>query len=159
MGESYVSIPQRKKNGRMMLEFIKNGPLVYSTIEENSQVRDKKYAELTEQEKLQDDCDVQALNIVLQGNASSSRGNNAAGQARVVKCYNCRVKDIWQNSVLSQKGQRILHDPGIPDGQAIQTTIPQNTAFQTDDLDAYDSDCDYICLTPTKAETRGVTEN
>ncbi|GJV81263.1 hypothetical protein Tco_1517133 [Tanacetum coccineum] len=28
---------------------------------------DKKYAELTEQEKLQDGCDVQALNIVLQG--------------------------------------------------------------------------------------------
>ncbi|GKD22683.1 copia protein [Tanacetum coccineum] len=84
------------KNGRMMLESIKNGPL------------------------LQDDCDVQATNIVLQGlppdvyalvnhsqsakdiwervkllmkgakeNATSSRGNNAAGQARVVKCYNC----------------------------------------------------------------------
>ncbi|GKD73335.1 hypothetical protein Tco_1331617, partial [Tanacetum coccineum] len=56
-----------KKNGRMMLESIQCGPLVYPTIEENGQVRDKKYAELTEQEKLQDDCDVQALNIVLQG--------------------------------------------------------------------------------------------
>ncbi|GKB27192.1 hypothetical protein Tco_0866593 [Tanacetum coccineum] len=29
--------------------------------------RKKKYAELTEQEKLQDDCDVQATNIILQG--------------------------------------------------------------------------------------------
>nr|GEV39341.1 integrase, catalytic region, zinc finger, CCHC-type, peptidase aspartic, catalytic [Tanacetum cinerariifolium] len=29
-------------------------------------------------------------------------------------------------------------DPGNPDGQAIQTTIPQNVAFQTDDLDPYD---------------------
>ncbi|GJS41065.1 retrovirus-related pol polyprotein from transposon TNT 1-94 [Tanacetum coccineum] len=53
-----------KKNGRMMIESIENGPLVYSTIEENGQIRNKKY---TEQEKLQDDCDVQALNIVLQG--------------------------------------------------------------------------------------------
>ncbi|GJS18927.1 hypothetical protein Tco_0413399 [Tanacetum coccineum] len=59
------------------------------------------------------------------GRVTSSKGNIAAGQARVVKCYNCQ-------------------DPRIPDGQAIQTTIPQNAAFQTDDLDAYDSDCDDI---------------
>ncbi|GJT99357.1 retrovirus-related pol polyprotein from transposon TNT 1-94 [Tanacetum coccineum] len=56
-----------KKNGRMMLEFIETGPLVYPTIEENGEIRPKKYAELSEQEKLQDDYDVQALNIVLQG--------------------------------------------------------------------------------------------
>nr|GEX55655.1 hypothetical protein [Tanacetum cinerariifolium] len=34
--------------------------------------------------------------------------------------------------------------PRIPDGQEIQTTIPKNAAFRTDDLDAYDSDCDDI---------------
>ncbi|GKC55052.1 hypothetical protein Tco_1077797 [Tanacetum coccineum] len=56
-----------KKNGRLAIESIKNGPLVDPTIEENGQVCNKKYAELTEQEKLQDGCDVQALNIVLQG--------------------------------------------------------------------------------------------
>ncbi|GJY87153.1 hypothetical protein Tco_0501781 [Tanacetum coccineum] len=33
----------------------------------NGAIRPKKYAELSKQEKLQDDCDVQALNIVLQG--------------------------------------------------------------------------------------------
>ncbi|GKC00056.1 hypothetical protein Tco_0986192 [Tanacetum coccineum] len=51
------------KNGRMMLKSIENVPLVYSTIEENGQIRKKKYAELTDQEKLQDGCDVQATNI------------------------------------------------------------------------------------------------
>ncbi|GKD74916.1 hypothetical protein Tco_1333198 [Tanacetum coccineum] len=56
-----------KKKGRMMLESIKNGPLVYPTIEENGQISNKKYAELTEQENLQDDYDVQETNIVLQG--------------------------------------------------------------------------------------------
>ncbi|GKE36036.1 hypothetical protein Tco_1455358 [Tanacetum coccineum] len=56
-----------KKNGRMMLESIENGPLVYPTIEENGAIRPKKYTEHSEQEKLQDDYDVQALNIVLQG--------------------------------------------------------------------------------------------
>nr|GEU97077.1 hypothetical protein [Tanacetum cinerariifolium] len=56
------------------------------------------------------------------GNATSSRGNTTSGQARVVKCYNCQ-------------------DLGIPVGQA-QTIIPHNAAFQTEDLDTYDSDCD-----------------
>ncbi|GJU23052.1 hypothetical protein Tco_1156394 [Tanacetum coccineum] len=35
-------------------------------------------------------------------------------------------------------------DPGIPDDQAAQTTIPNTTAFQTKDLDVYDSDCDDV---------------
>ncbi|GJY10274.1 hypothetical protein Tco_0378459 [Tanacetum coccineum] len=35
-------------------------------------------------------------------------------------------------------------DPGILDGQAAQKTIPNNVAFQTKDLDAYDSDCDDV---------------
>ncbi|GKF49708.1 hypothetical protein Tco_0142959, partial [Tanacetum coccineum] len=56
-----------KKNGIMMLESIENGPLVYPTVKEDGQIRKKKYAELTEQEQLQDDCDVQVTNIVLQG--------------------------------------------------------------------------------------------
>nr|GEY83498.1 hypothetical protein [Tanacetum cinerariifolium] len=51
----------------MMLESIENGPLVYPTIEEEGEIQKKKYVKLTEQEKLQDDCDVQAINIVLQG--------------------------------------------------------------------------------------------
>ncbi|GKB29812.1 hypothetical protein Tco_0869213, partial [Tanacetum coccineum] len=49
-----------KKHGRMMLDSIDNGPLVYPTIEEDRQTRPKKYFELTEAQQLQDDCDVQA---------------------------------------------------------------------------------------------------
>ncbi|GJU39606.1 hypothetical protein Tco_1192563 [Tanacetum coccineum] len=55
-----------KKNGIMMLEYIENGPLVYLTIEEDGKICEKKYAEFTEQEKLQDDRDVQET-IILQG--------------------------------------------------------------------------------------------
>ncbi|GJU96674.1 hypothetical protein Tco_1321430 [Tanacetum coccineum] len=55
-----------KKNGRMMLESIENGPLVYPTVEKEGQIRKKKYAKLTEQEQLQVDYDVQVTNIVLQ---------------------------------------------------------------------------------------------
>nr|GEU79855.1 hypothetical protein [Tanacetum cinerariifolium] len=58
---------QGKKHGRMMLDSIDNGPLVYPTVEEHAQTRPKKYSELTEAQQLQDDCDVQATNIIHQG--------------------------------------------------------------------------------------------
>ncbi|GKF30129.1 hypothetical protein Tco_0096471, partial [Tanacetum coccineum] len=35
-------------------------------------------------------------------------------------------------------------DPGIPEGPVTQSVINQNAAYQADDLDAYDSDCDDI---------------
>ncbi|GJT59055.1 hypothetical protein Tco_1002588 [Tanacetum coccineum] len=34
------------------------------------------------------------------------------------------------------------HDPRVPDGQAVQTIIPNNVASETEDLDTYDSDYD-----------------
>nr|GEY50080.1 hypothetical protein [Tanacetum cinerariifolium] len=163
---------QNKERGRMILESFENDPLIWPTIEENGVTRTKKYAELSTAKKIQVDCDMKATNIILQGlvvlvfspeddplaclnkemafltavassrvtvqqvqgrhghnyfgyksNAASSRGNNASGHAKVVKCYNCQ---------------------GVPDGQATQTIIPKNTAFQTEYLDAYDSDCDDI---------------
>nr|GEW09855.1 hypothetical protein [Tanacetum cinerariifolium] len=54
-----------------------------------------------------------------------------------------KVKGIWKGS-LDEEQLAFLADPGILDGQATQTTIPQNAAFQTDDLDTYDSDSDDI---------------
>ncbi|GJT08050.1 hypothetical protein Tco_0842512 [Tanacetum coccineum] len=68
---------------------LKNGPLVYPTIEEDDKICDKKYAELTEQEKLQDDCDVQATNIVLQGIPPDVYS--------LVNHYKA-AKDIWESS-------------------------------------------------------------
>ncbi|GJY50056.1 hypothetical protein Tco_0440012 [Tanacetum coccineum] len=56
-----------KKHGRMMLDSIDNALLVYLTVEENRQTRPKKYSELTKAQQLQDDCDVQATNIILHG--------------------------------------------------------------------------------------------
>ncbi|GKB74230.1 hypothetical protein Tco_0935642, partial [Tanacetum coccineum] len=37
-----------------------------------------------------------------------------------------------------------LANPNIPEGQATQTVITHNAAYQADDLDAYDSDCDEL---------------
>ncbi|GJW20950.1 hypothetical protein Tco_0031572 [Tanacetum coccineum] len=51
---------------------------------------------------------------------------------------------LESNQILNEKQLAFLADPGIPDGQAAQTTIPNTAAFQTEDLDAYDSDCDDV---------------
>ncbi|GJT46394.1 retrovirus-related pol polyprotein from transposon TNT 1-94 [Tanacetum coccineum] len=240
-----------KKHGRMMLDSIDNGPLVYPTVEENGQTRPKKYLELTKAQQLQDDCDVQATNIILhglppnvvkyltqhsqadfpqldsglavlifqqgedpiecinkamaflyavasrfppsnnqlrtssnpknqttiqdgrvtvqqvqgrqsqsfagignRGIATTSRGNYAVGQPRVVKCYNCqREGHMARQSEAQEAGQILdeeqltfLADLGISEAPVAQQTIPQNSAFQTEDLDAYDSDCDDLSL-------------
>ncbi|GKA55320.1 retrovirus-related pol polyprotein from transposon TNT 1-94 [Tanacetum coccineum] len=73
-------------------------------------------------------------------NATSFGGNNASGQARVVKCYNCQGS--WK--ILDEEQLTFLADPWVPHCQVVQTIIPNNAAFQTEDLDTYDSDCDDI---------------
>ncbi|GJW38713.1 hypothetical protein Tco_0064558 [Tanacetum coccineum] len=46
--------------------------------------------------------------------------------------------------ILDEEQLAFLTDPRVPDGQAVQTISPNNAAFQTEDLDTYDSDCDDI---------------
>nr|GEZ14577.1 integrase, catalytic region, zinc finger, CCHC-type, peptidase aspartic, catalytic [Tanacetum cinerariifolium] len=55
-----------------------------------------------------------------------------------------KVKDIWLGNVLSLSDQGMQNDLGVLDGQAVQTIIPNNAAFQTGDFDTYDSGCDDI---------------
>ncbi|GJU89995.1 hypothetical protein Tco_1302418 [Tanacetum coccineum] len=45
---------------------------------------------------------------------------------------------------LTEEEIAFLADPGLPDVQNSQTVITHNAAYQADDLDAYDSDCDEI---------------
>nr|GEY79796.1 hypothetical protein [Tanacetum cinerariifolium] len=42
------------------------------------------------------------------------------------------------------KELQFLADLGIPEGQATQCVITHNAAYQANDLDAYDSDCDEL---------------
>ncbi|GJS89013.1 hypothetical protein Tco_0771649 [Tanacetum coccineum] len=49
-----------------------------------------------------------------------------------------------QGQILEEEKLAFLADPRIFDGQAVQTIIPNNDAFQTEDLDAYDSNCDDV---------------
>nr|GEV07354.1 hypothetical protein [Tanacetum cinerariifolium] len=57
-----------KDHGRIILNSVENGPLVWPTVEqEDDTVRLKIYKELFDKEKHQADCDIKATNIFLQG--------------------------------------------------------------------------------------------
>nr|GEU53353.1 hypothetical protein [Tanacetum cinerariifolium] len=56
-----------RQHGRMILESVEHGPLLWSTIEEDGVTRLKKYSKLPAAEAIQADCDVKATNIILQG--------------------------------------------------------------------------------------------
>ncbi|GJV63650.1 retrovirus-related pol polyprotein from transposon TNT 1-94 [Tanacetum coccineum] len=211
---------QNREHERMILELVEHGPLIWPTVEENSVIRTKKYAELSAAEKIQADCDMKATNIILQGIPADiyslvnhhrvakdlwervqllMQGTSLTKQEREyagfavlvfspgddpIACLNkamaffrlfrenkgkiipvillramllvqgeipqvdrqellnattAKVKDIWLGNALSQSDQGMQH--GIPASQTL-TVIPHNAAFQTKDLDTYDSDCD-----------------
>ncbi|GKF89356.1 hypothetical protein Tco_0263319, partial [Tanacetum coccineum] len=99
----------------------------------------------------------------------ASRTNS--GKQRTVICYNwkgeghmskqcTKPKRKWDDSwfkdnvllVQAQANGQILHeeelaflaDPRITEGQATQTVITYNAAYQADDLDAYNFNCDEL---------------
>ncbi|GJY40313.1 retrovirus-related pol polyprotein from transposon TNT 1-94 [Tanacetum coccineum] len=56
-----------RQHGRMILESVENGPLIWPSIKENGVTRPKRYSELSPTEAIQADCDIKATNIILQG--------------------------------------------------------------------------------------------
>nr|GEU64733.1 hypothetical protein [Tanacetum cinerariifolium] len=100
---------------------------------------------------------------------SGPRG--APGKQRVIVCYNCkgeghmskqcikprRMRDAeWfkdkvllvqaqaNGQVLQEEELEFLADPSTTESSSNQTVVTNNAAYQADDLDAYDSDCDEI---------------
>ncbi|GJX33240.1 retrovirus-related pol polyprotein from transposon TNT 1-94 [Tanacetum coccineum] len=97
-------------------------------------------------------------------------GSNT-GKQRTVICYNCKGEghiakectkpkrkrdETWFNDkvllvqaqasgqALTEEEIAFLVDPGLPDIQTSQTVITHNAAYQADDLDTYDSNCDEL---------------
>ncbi|GKA57538.1 reverse transcriptase domain-containing protein, partial [Tanacetum coccineum] len=84
----------------------------------------------------------QRQNVVgsgLQGNALGLRGNTLSHAKEKVLL----VQTHTEGKELDEEQLSFLADSGVANGQVAQT-ITHNAAFQTDDLDAYDSDCDDI---------------
>ncbi|GJR72046.1 ribonuclease H-like domain-containing protein [Tanacetum coccineum] len=55
------------EHGRMILESVEHGLLIWPTIKENGVTMTKKYIELSVTEKIQADCDLKETNIILHG--------------------------------------------------------------------------------------------
>nr|GEV16699.1 hypothetical protein [Tanacetum cinerariifolium] len=211
------------QHGRVILESVENGPLIWPTIEDNGVTRSKKYSELSVAEATHADCDLKATNIILQGlplevyelvsNHQITKelweriqllmqGTSLTKQERECKLYdkfnkfsykkrkhyygslyqsstplsitypsNDYQSSIYHNvysppssipqleyapTVTQQQQSKFpqlnsgltvpvfKQDPGILEDQATQTVINHNVAYQADDLDAYDSNCDEI---------------
>nr|GFB67569.1 hypothetical protein [Tanacetum cinerariifolium] len=111
------------------------------------------------------------LTTVVTSRPFTSGPGGAPGKQRVIVCYNCkdeghmskqctkprRERDAeWfkdkvllvqaqaNGQVLQEEELEFLADPGTTESSSNQTVVTNNAAYQTDDLDAYDSDCDEI---------------
>ncbi|GKA36437.1 hypothetical protein Tco_0722928 [Tanacetum coccineum] len=76
-----------RQHGRMILESVENGPLIWPTIKENRVTRPRKYSELTLADAIQADCDIKATDIILQG---------LPNEIYALVIHNKVAKDLWE---------------------------------------------------------------
>nr|GEY78218.1 hypothetical protein [Tanacetum cinerariifolium] len=101
----------------------------------------------------------------------TSGSSGTSGKQRVIMCYNCKGEghmsrqctkpkrkrdEAWfkdnvllvqaqaNGKVLQEDELEFLADPGIAETSSTQYVVTNNAAYQADDLDAYDSDCDEL---------------
>nr|GFA44388.1 hypothetical protein [Tanacetum cinerariifolium] len=97
--------------------------------------------------------------------------SGTSGKQMVIVCYNCKGEcymskqcikpkrkrdEAWfkdkvllvqaqaNGQVLHEEELEFLADPGIAETQSTEYVVTNNAAYQADDLDAYDSDCDEL---------------
>nr|GEW58890.1 integrase, catalytic region, zinc finger, CCHC-type, peptidase aspartic, catalytic [Tanacetum cinerariifolium] len=147
----------------MILESVENGPLIWPSIEENGVTRPKKYSELSATKAIQADYDVKATNIILQG-LPHKKGDDPidainhmmlfltavvtsryppTNNQGLLSATTAKEKDTCQNNALNQRGKGMSHGSRIRSSNHTECHHPQ-CAYQADDLDAYDSDCEEI---------------
>nr|GEX06277.1 hypothetical protein [Tanacetum cinerariifolium] len=126
-----------RQHGRMILKSVENGPLIWPTIKENRVTKPKKYSKLSATEAIQADCDVKATNIILLPPYVYALVSNH----KVAKELSERIQLFMKGTSLTKQEREYL---GIAEGQATQTIITHNAAYQADNLDAYDSNCNEL---------------
>ncbi|GKD77379.1 hypothetical protein Tco_1340000 [Tanacetum coccineum] len=84
-----------RPHGRLILTSVEKGPLVWPTITVDGVTRPKEYTELTPAKTIQVDCDIKAINIILQGIPTEMYA--LVSQHRV-------AKDIWEKIQLLMQG-------------------------------------------------------
>nr|GEV91842.1 hypothetical protein [Tanacetum cinerariifolium] len=146
MYDSWKSIIElymmNRQHGRLILESVENGPLLWPTIEENGVSRPRKYSELSFTDAIQVDCDVKATNIILQG---------LPPEVYALVSNHKVAKDLWEKIQLLMQGTSLtkqereckLYDEFDKRSSHIDSYY-HNIAYQANDLEAYDSDCDEL---------------
>nr|GFB33436.1 hypothetical protein [Tanacetum cinerariifolium] len=83
-------------------------------------------------------------NVMSAGSSTpfTSGSGGAPGKQRVIVCYNCKAQA--NGHVLQEEELEFLADPGMTESSTNQNVVTTNAAYQANDLDAYDSDCDQI---------------
>nr|GEW38175.1 hypothetical protein [Tanacetum cinerariifolium] len=111
------------------------------------------------------------LTAVVTSRPFTSGSGRAPGKQRVIVCYNYKgeghmskqctkpkrkrdaewfkdkvllVQPQANGQVLQEEELEFLTNPGTAESSSNQTVVTNNAAYQADDLDAYDSDCDEI---------------
>nr|GEV68047.1 reverse transcriptase domain-containing protein [Tanacetum cinerariifolium] len=101
----------------------------------------------------------------------TSGSSGTSGKQRVIVCYNCKgeghmskqctkpkrrrdeqwfkdkvllVQALANGQFLQEEELEFLANPGIAETSSTQYAVTNNAAYQADDLDAYDSDCDEL---------------
>nr|GEV81529.1 retrovirus-related Pol polyprotein from transposon TNT 1-94 [Tanacetum cinerariifolium] len=134
----------KRQHGQMILESVEHGPYILPMIEENEVTRLRKYSELTHAEAIQADCDVKATSffkVYRQRTYTPSANGSNFEKQRTVICYNCKKEGHMSKECTKPK--RKWDNAWLKD-KVLLTVITHNAAYQTDDLDTYDSDCDEL---------------
>nr|GEV20681.1 hypothetical protein [Tanacetum cinerariifolium] len=66
------------------------------------------------------------------------------GNKRLLTATTAKEKDTCQNNALDQRGKGMSYGSRIRSSNHIENVITHNVAYQADDLDAYDSNCNEI---------------
>ncbi|GKA79533.1 hypothetical protein Tco_0786129 [Tanacetum coccineum] len=193
-----------KEHGRMILDPVLNGPLVYGTIEVDSVTKTKTYKELSDKEKLQDDCtelsqlerewklynefdrftsakgeslheyylslqpewskfvtDLDlgvAVPSFLPGDDPNCQSEQRNGISKHNNCLTLSYNHQPNKESSNPRNQATIQDDRVTVQQCTQPKWPKNSKWfkekillvqaqesgQTDDLDAFDSDCDEV---------------
>nr|GEY13451.1 hypothetical protein [Tanacetum cinerariifolium] len=90
-----------RQHGRIILEFVEHGPLLWPSVTEEGVTRLKKYSELSAAEAIQADCDVKATNIILQ--ALPSEIYSLVSTHKVAKELWERIQMLMQGTSLTKQ--------------------------------------------------------
>ncbi|GJS02851.1 hypothetical protein Tco_0319359 [Tanacetum coccineum] len=103
----------------MILASVEKGPLVWPSITEDGVTRLKEYVELTPAEAIQADCDIKAINIILQGLPTEIYALNESAmlwhreQFQVNTKFLNTLPDEWSKFVTDVKLVKDLHTTNV----------------------------------------------